>query len=125
MNKEKPNAKQEQAIVLLLSGHSVTETAQELSIERGTIYNLLKETGFKTEYYSARKILNEQSKNSLMNLNISAINTIKGLLESQNDVVKLKAAMYLLDNLKTTDEIQLKEQENFKLNSRFGFGSFE
>lgn len=90
---------QEQTAILLASGETITAVAEQLSLNRGTIYKWQKQIAFNCFF-------NRQCADSKSNLIIGlfglaheALNTIKDCLHSDNEATRLKAAMWLTDKI--------------------------
>mgnify|MGYP000940715831 CR=1 FL=1 len=110
---------QEQAITLLIAGNSITDTAKALEIDRGTLYNWLNNNNFESEYNQMRAEYKEQARNNLLHLYSEAIETIKKLLNSQNETISFKTAIFILQSVLDYDTKQQTEQE--RKDSLFNF----
>lgn len=90
---------QEQAATLLASGVSVTDVANRLEISRAAIYLWQKQITFKC-FFNRRC---SESRNSLLNglygLANEALATIRDSLHSENEQVRLKAAMWITEKI--------------------------
>ena len=109
---------QEKAVYLLASGKSITETANELKTDRATLYNWQKQLEFEAFYNKVRYELQLQTKNELLNLYSTAMITIKNCLQSENENIKLKTAIYIVEHIKDYDtgfitKEQLESQKRF------------
>ncbi|MCH7928626.1 MAG: hypothetical protein IID03_11725 [Candidatus Dadabacteria bacterium] len=91
---------QEKAVYLFAGGKNVTDTAKELQTDRATLYYWQKQPEFEAFYNKVRGEYKEQAKNELINLFSQALNTIKDCLQSKNENVKLKTAIYILEQTK-------------------------
>lgn len=92
---------QEKAVLLLISGKNVTEVANELQIDRSTLYNWIDKIPFKAFYNKQRKEINDIITNGLLSLYNEAIKAVKDGLKSLNGSVKLKAAFWLIERLES------------------------
>lgn len=93
-------AVQEKAAQLLLVGMSKTEIANELKIDRGTLYNWIDKLTFQAYM---NKLFEEAKKNSelgLFSMVNKAVLALNSSLESDNKSVKLKAAIWLFETIK-------------------------
>lgn len=94
---------QEQAATLLASGASVTDVAQQLNVSRAAIYLWQKQTTYKV-YFNK---LCSNSRNTLVvglyGLADEALRTIRESLQSENEQVRLKAAMWITDKLQSIE----------------------
>ena len=94
---------QEQAATLLASGVSVTDVASQLNVSRAAIYLWQKQTTYKV-YFNK---LCSNSRNTLVvglyGLADEALRTIRESLQSENEQVRLKAAMWITDKLQSIE----------------------
>ncbi len=88
---------QEKAIFLLASGKNMTDTGKELNTDRATLYLWKRQPEFEAFYNKVRIEYKEQAKNELINLFSEALDTLKACLQSKNENVKLKTAIYILE----------------------------
>ena len=91
---------QEKAVYLLASGKNVTDTGKELNTDRATLYYWQKQPEFEAFYNKVRTEYKEQAKNELINLFSEALSTLKDCLQSKNENLKLKTAIYILEQTK-------------------------
>ena len=92
-------ALQEKAIYLLASGKGITETAKEIKTDRTTLYNWQKEAEFEAFYNKVRSEFKEQARNEMVSLFTDALTTVRNCLQSENENIKLKAAIYILKQM--------------------------
>ncbi len=92
---------QEQAIVLLLSGNNVSSVANQLSIDRGTIYQWQEKENFQAFYNSLQKKIKFETESGLMGMYNDAIQSLKNSLNSDNEQVRLKASIWLIEEIKS------------------------
>lgn len=94
---------QEQAATMLASGVSVTDVAEKLNVSRAAIYLWQKQTTYKV-YFNK---LCSNSRNTLIVglycLADEALRTIRESLRSENEQVRLKAAMWVTDKLQNIE----------------------
>lgn len=99
---------QEQAATLLASGVSVTDVASQLEVSRAAIYLWQKQTTFKCFFNSQCSEARSTLLGGLYGLASEALQTIRESLQSQNEQVRLKAAMWITDKLQS---IEIKETD--------------
>lgn len=103
---------QEQACILLASGESYTTVAQRLKINRGTLYKWLDyNLPFKCYYNSQRIKYRERILERVFGLFDSAISVLSKSLNSDNEAIRLKAAMWLIGRMDNHNR-ELQDQEN-------------
>lgn len=90
---------QERAVYILASGKSITDTAKEINTDRGTIYNWFLLSEFNAFYNRVRVEFKTQCENELLSLYDQAIQTIKDTLKSDNETLKFKTAVFILQNV--------------------------
>ena len=99
-NPENPtlSKKQLKAIPLILSARNLTEGANSARISRDTVYEWMKDPGFREEYERQSRELVEEGFQSLKGLTSDAVETLRKLLKSRQDAIKYKAATAIIDN---------------------------
>jgi hypothetical protein len=90
---------QEKAALLLVSGKNITEVSIELSIDRGTLYKWFDKIPFKAYYNKQCKEVKDSIENGLMGLYNDSIQAIKEGIKSNNEMIKLKTAFWLIEKL--------------------------
>lgn len=90
---------QEQAATLLASGVSVTDVAKQLDIARSTLYVWQKQTTFKVFFNKRCSDARSTLVVGLFGLADEALKTIRESLNSENEQIRLKAAMWITDKL--------------------------
>ena len=102
---------QEQAATLLASGKNISEVAEELSLNRGTIYQWQQKITFQCYFNFQRQEAKDTLKNGLFSLYNEALEAIKGCLSSENETIKLKAATYIIQKIEENPmgETDIKE----------------
>lgn len=91
---------QEQTAILLASGGTITEVAEQLSLNRGTIYKWQKQITFKCFFNRQCADNRGNLVTGLFGLANEALSTIRDCLHSENEQTRLKAAMWLTDKIK-------------------------
>lgn len=94
---------QEQAATLLSSGVSVTEVAEKLDVSRTAIYLWQKQLTFKCYFNKRCSEARSTLVSGLYGLADEALQTIRGSLQSENEQVRLKAAMWITDKLQNIE----------------------
>ena len=94
---------QEQAAVLLASGESVTDVASKMNVNRATIYLWQQKINFQCFYNQQCQIIQDNIRNSLCGLHTEALNALRNCLQSSNEAVRLKAAMYVIGKVEMID----------------------
>ena len=90
---------QEKIAIFLASGKQVTEAANELQVSRATIYRLFQDVVFMAYYDLLCNEIKINTKNNLLSLQGKAFEAINTALSSSNDLVKLKAATWLIEKI--------------------------
>ena len=90
---------QEKAALLLVSGKNITEVSNELSIDRGTLYKWFEKIPFTAFYNKQCKEVKDNIENGLMGLYNDSIQAIKESIKSNNEMIKLKTAFWLIEKL--------------------------
>ncbi|WP_314311634.1 phBC6A51 family helix-turn-helix protein [Hoylesella saccharolytica] len=94
---------QEQACILLASGESVTDVADKLSLNRGTLYKWQQNKAFECYYNKQCQEYKNEVKNGLLGLHQQAVATIKQLITIGSEVTRLKAATWVLDKVEAIE----------------------
>lgn len=102
---------QEQAAILLASGESVSDVASVVNVNRATIYLWQQKINFKCFYNQQCKIIQDNIKNGLCGLYDEALQAIRSSLQSNNDLLRLKAAMYVISKVETIDVSQQNPEQ--------------
>ena len=90
---------QEKAIVLLLSGKSITDISRELNVDRTTIYLWQEKETFQAYYNFLAKKIKIETEGNLLGIYNDAIQVVKDSLHSDNESIKLKSALWLIDRI--------------------------
>jgi DNA-binding CsgD family transcriptional regulator len=94
---------QEQAAALLASGKTITDTATDLQISRSTVHRLLQDNLFITYYNLLCQEIKINVKNNLFALQKKAFSAITEAFNSDNDTVRLKAAIWVIENIQSVE----------------------
>ena len=101
--------KEELALTLILKGRKDTEIAEELGINRVTLYRWKKyDERFMQELEDRRAMPRQQTEDSILELSESAIEAIKDALKDSDTKIRLQAAKLVLGMMK---EGKAKEKE--------------
>lgn len=108
---------QEKAADLLASGVSVTDVAERIGIARSTLYVWQKQITFKVYFNKRCSDARSTLVVGLFGLADEALQTIRESLKSENETLRLKAAMWITDKLQSmeisqTDLIATLQEEN-------------
>lgn len=90
---------QEQAAILLASGTTITAVADGLGINRGTLYDWQKLPTFQCFYNHQAIDFKEAIRGGLLGIAGEAIEAIRGVLNSDNEANRLKAAMWVVERV--------------------------
>lgn len=94
---------QEQACILLASGENVTNVADKLSLNRGTLYKWQQNKAFECFYNKQCQEYKNEVKNGLLGLHQQAIATMEQLMTTGNEATRLKAAMWVLEKVEAIE----------------------
>ena len=97
---------QEKMINSLLSGKSIVETAKEIGKGRDFIYTNLEKPTVKAEYNGRLNDIKQDSESRISGLYQKAIDTLEGSLTAENEGVRLKTALFLLDRLDKLNHLE-------------------
>ena len=104
-------AKQLKAIPAILAARSITDGCRAARISRETFYAWLQEPAFKAEYERQGRALIDEAFQGLKGLTGEAVETLRKLLTSRQDGVKLRAAQLVIESTLKRIEIEdLKER---------------
>lgn|SRR5574344_538083 len=95
--------KQERAAILLAAGTTATATAEQVGVDRCTLYEWRKMITFQCYYNRQCAEYKDSIKNGLFGLVDEALNVIRGAMRCDNDTVRLKAAQYVLERVSSTE----------------------
>ena len=112
---------QQQALVLLAGGQSVDEISDTLKIHRTTLWRWRKQPEFIASWNQMVKQGKEKQVQALLELQQQALSVLKDCLSSQNELLKFKAAITIMEKIGAitegpvyVDEIQHKQQQDEK-----------
>ena len=92
--------KQEQAVFLLAAGKTITATASEIEVARGTIYHWLREPGVKAEIGRLRNEIATAYRDGFLALGGKTVKMLDALLEDPDPRIRLGAVKVWMDGLK-------------------------
>lgn len=90
---------QEQCAILLATGENITSVADKLNINRTTIYQWQQKITFQCFFNLQRKDLKDNLRNGLCGMYDEALQAIRDCLQSNNESIKLKSAMLILEKV--------------------------
>ena len=112
---------QQQALVLLAGGQSVDEISDTLKIHRTTLWRWRKQPEFIASWNQMVKQGKEKQVQALLELQQQALSVLKDCLSSQNELLRFKAAITIVEKVGSitngpvyVDEIQHKQQQDEK-----------
>jgi len=119
---------QQKAVGLLVSGKSITEVSNELKIDRGTLYNWIDKITFKAYFNKQCNEVKNDTFNGLMGLYNDSVKAIKDSINSSNQTLRFKAAIWLIEQLNNlsfdeTDPIEMIKKECIVNNLDFDFST--
>jgi len=112
---------QQQALALLVSGKSVDEISGELDIHRTTLWRWRKQPDFIAGWNQMIKQSKEKQIQLLLDLQQQAFNVLRECLSSQNELLRFRAAIAIVEKVEVmpdgslyADEIHHKQQQDEK-----------
>ncbi|MCF6366401.1 MAG: hypothetical protein L3J35_09390 [Bacteroidales bacterium] len=96
-------AKEQKAVELLAIGKNYNEVSKELKIDRTTLWQWKQKPTFEAYYNSLIKEVKEHTKEKILSLYDEALKTVESCLKSDNDNIRLKTALYLIDKVENID----------------------
>lgn len=93
---------QEQTAMLLASGHSITEVAKQISVNRCTIYEWQKHPPFLCFYNKCKQDYQDELNNGIFAQTKRALEVINNSLNSDNEQTRIKVAMWLIERVAST-----------------------
>ena len=93
------NAKQQQTLVLLATGLRIEEIAETLGVHRSTIWRWRQNPEFIAKWNQILVDTREEQTRSLIELQQEAIEALRGCLRSENDMVRLRASLSVLEKV--------------------------
>ncbi len=120
--------KKQQPLSLLAAGSPLEKVAHSIGVHRATLWRWRKDPKFVAEWNKMLAGMNERQTLALVKLPEEALNALYSCLNSKNDVVRLGAAISVMeraDNLKVgcTDPqvIQQEREQNKRLQQMWEF----
>lgn len=92
---------QEEAVKMLMAGDSVATIADKLKVSESTLYKWQETLTFQCYYNKQCKNAKANLKDSLLAMYEKALSAIKSSMESDNEMVKLKTATWLIEKIST------------------------
>lgn len=105
---------QEQAAMLLASGETLTAVADKVNVNRSTIYKWQALITFQCFFNRQCADLRSNLRNGLFGLADEALTAIRNSLHSDNESVRLKAAMWLTEKIVSAQTGQTDVKEVLK-----------
>jgi len=94
---------QEQAAMLLASGETLTAVADKVNVNRSTIHKWQAQITFQCFFNRQCADLRSNLRNGLFGLADEALAAIRESLHSENESIRLKAAMWLTEKIELAD----------------------
>tara|TARA_E500000178_G_scaffold338602_1_gene379106 strand:- start:90 stop:470 length:381 start_codon:yes stop_codon:yes gene_type:complete len=98
---ESLNAQQQQTLGLLTTGLRIEEIAETLGVHRSTIWRWRQEPEFVAQWNQILVDTREEQTRSLLELQQEAIEALRGCLLSENDMVRLRASLSVLEKVES------------------------
>lgn len=112
-------AQQRQAISYLITGHSITDTAQKLNLSRKTISSWVNSPAFQAELRQAESELMAELNRQLLGVGKQAVDTLAGVLDSpESQALAIRAADSVLGKLLAIRQLTELEQRLAALEMR-------
>lgn len=92
---------QKQAAIMLASGETISDVATNLNINRSTIYVWLDKVTFKCYLNQLCKEIQDGIRNGIFSMYKEAIEAIGENLHSKNEMVRMRAASYIIDKIQS------------------------
>jgi hypothetical protein len=93
------NAQQQQTLGLLATGLRIEEIAETLGVHRSTIWRWRQDPEFIAQWNQILVDTREEQTRSLIELQQEAIEALRGCLRSENDLVRLRASLSVLERV--------------------------
>jgi len=105
--------RQQQALVMIITGRSVADAAEAAHVRRQTVYTWLNQPHFKQVMEKEKSNFLERISLSLASLGEKAIRALDQALEDENISVKLRAAdIYFSQSRAYKDQIEFEKRIN-------------
>lgn len=98
--------KQLKAIPIILGSKNISEGVKKAKISRDTFYDWYKEPVFKAEFNRQRQEVIDTATHELKMSAGDAVRTLRELLTSDEDTIRLRTAQILFDNILKFAELQ-------------------
>ena len=95
---------QGQAAQLLADGSKVNDVAEVVKVNRGTIWSWSKKPSFMAEINRIQNEYRESCQSMMLGLHAEAVATIRRCMNSESDMVALKAALAVIDKAESFQE---------------------
>lgn len=92
-------AQQEKCAVLLASGIRITDVAKAIGASRGTLYRWQNQVAFQCFYNLMKQDVKNYVEGSVLELHSQALDGIKASLSSDNEAIKLRASMWVIEKI--------------------------
>ena len=119
---ESLNAQQQQTLGLLATGLRIEEIAETLKVHRSTIWRWRQDPEFIAQWNQILTDTREEQTRSLLELQQEAIEALRGCLRSENDIVRLRASLSVLEKVESlsvgstdSEEVQRDQIQAVKL----------
>jgi len=116
------NAQQQQTLSLLVTGKRVEEIAEKIGVHRSTIWRWRQDPEFIAQWNQILTDTREEQTRSLLELQQEAIEALRGSLRSENDMVRLRASLSVLEKVASltvgstdSEEVQRDQIQAIKL----------
>ena len=95
------NAQQQQTLGLLATGLRIEEIAETLGVHRSTIWRWRQDPKFIARWNQILTDTREEQTRSLLEIQQEAIEALRGCLRSENDMVRLRASLSVLEKVES------------------------
>ena len=95
------NAQQQQTLGLLATGLRIEEIAETLGVHRSTIWRWRQDPEFIAQWNQILTDTREEQTRSLLEIQQEAIEALRGCLRSENDMVRLRASLSVLEKVES------------------------
>jgi hypothetical protein len=95
------NAQQQQTLGLLATGLRIEEIAETLGVHRPTIWRWRQDSEFIAQWNQILTDTREKQTRSLLELQQEAIEALRGCLRSENNMVRLRASLPVLEKVES------------------------
>ena len=120
--------KKQQALSLLAAGSPLEKVAHSIGVHRATLWRWEKDPKFVAEWNKTLEEMKQRQTYALVKLQEEAIGALYSCLNSKNDVVRLRAALSVMervDDLKVgcidPEVIQQEKEQNQRLQQMWEF----